>query len=137
VRVLLDTDVLIDLALDREPFAEPAAALFELLERRPGLGWIAWHSASTFYYLVAPERGPQGARQFLMELSGFVGVAETTTESLRFAAALEVRDFEDAMQAAAARACGADLIITRNLKDYRFSPIPATTPQALVDELVR
>jgi len=137
VRVLLDTDVLIDLALDREPFAEPAAALFEILERRPGFGWIAWHTASNFYYLVAPERGPQGARQFLVELLEFVGVAETTTESLRRAAALEMRDFEDAMQAAAARACRADLIVTRNLKDYRASPVPPTTPQALVDELIR
>lgn len=133
--ILLDTDILIDLALDRDPFAEPAAALFEILERRPGFGWIAWHTASNFYYLVAPERGPRGARRFLAELSEFVHVAETTTESLRLAAGLDMRDFEDAMQVAAATACGAEAIVTRNLKDYRSSPVPARIPLAIVETL--
>jgi predicted nucleic acid-binding protein len=137
VSLLVDTDVLIDLALDREPFAGPAAALFELLERRPGLAWIAWHTASSFYYLVAPERGPGGARRFLAELTGFIGVAETTTESLRTATGLALRDFEDAMQVAAALACGAERIVTRNLKDYRSSPVPAVSPKSILAELQR
>ncbi len=135
--LLLDTDVLIDLALDRQPFSEPAAALFEILERRPGFAWIAWHSASNFYYLVAPERGPAGARRFLAELTEFVGVAETTTASLRTAAGLALRDFEDAMQVAAALACGADLIVTRNLEDYQSSPVPAVSPEDAVESLGR
>ncbi len=133
--LLLDTDVLIDLALDREPFAEPAAALFEILERRPGFAWIAWHTASSFYYLVAPERGPAGARRFLAELTEFVGVAETTTESLRTATGLALRDFEDAMQVAAALACGAELIVTRDLKEYSASPVPAMSPERAVARL--
>ncbi len=107
----------------------------DILERRPGFAWIAWHTASNFYYLVAPERGPAGARRFLAELTGFVGVAETTTESLRTATGLALRDFEDAMQVAAALACAAELIVTRNLKDYKSSPVPAVSPEALVREL--
>jgi len=137
VSLLLDTDVLIDLALDREPFAESAAALLDILEQRPGFGWIAWHTASSFFYLVAPERGRNGARRFLAGLTQFIGVAETTTESLRTATTLAMNDFEDAMQVAAATACGADIIVTRNLKDYRSSPIPAVSPDAALERFRR
>lgn len=135
MRILIDTDVLLDLATDRKPFAEPAVELFRYLERHPGLGWIAWHSASNFYYIFSGTQGTDGARRFLEELLRFVRVAETTTESLRYATQLAMADFEDAMQVAAATACGAEAIVTRNLKDYRSSPIPTLSPDSIVDEL--
>jgi predicted nucleic acid-binding protein len=134
--VLLDTDILVDVALDREPYAENAAALLDALEHRPGSAFIAWHTVSNFYYLLAPKRGRSGARAFLVDLSRFVEVARTTTESLRYAAQLKMKDFEDAMQVAAAAACEADVIATRNVPDYARSPIRAATPGALLDELV-
>jgi hypothetical protein len=96
---------------------------------RPGIDASTdWHSASNFYYLVAPKRGNDVARTFLLELAQFVEIALTTTESLRQAGRLKLRDFEDAMQAAAAMACGADLIATRNHKDYAGAPIRAAAP---------
>ena len=55
--VLLDTDVLIDIALDRTPHAEAATQLLEDLENRRGKGFVAWHSLSNFYYLVSPVKG--------------------------------------------------------------------------------
>ena len=125
MNVLIDTDVLIDLALGRKPHDEPAAHLVDALERRRASGFLAWHSASKFYYLVAPKRGNDAARTFLLDLAQFVEVAPTTTESLRQAGRLKLRDFEDAMQVAAAIACGADLIATRNtgtMPARRFGP---------------
>jgi predicted nucleic acid-binding protein len=136
VIVLLDTDVLIDLALDRKPHSAPASVLLEALEGGNGRGFLAWHSISNFYYLVAPTRGGAGAREFLMDLARFVDVAPTTTASLRFAAGLDLKDFEDALQVAAARACGAEVIATRNLRDYANSPIPARKPAAIAAELL-
>jgi len=100
-------------------------------------GGLSWHTASSFFYLVAPERGRNGARRFLAGLTQFIGVAETTTESLRTATTLAMNDFEDAMQVAAATACGADIIVTRNLKDYRSSPIPAVSPDAALERFRR
>ena len=133
--ILIDTDVLIDLALDRDPHAGPAAALLDHLERWPRRAFVAWHSLSNFYYLVSPHRGKQSTRAFLLDLTRFVAVAPSDTEALRFAAQLPVNDFEDALQVAAARACGASFIATRNIKDYRHSPIPALLPQAVLEEL--
>ncbi len=133
--ILLDTDVLIDVALDRHPHADMAVDLLDRVERGLRKACIAWHTVSNFYYLVAPSRGRLSAREFVVELTGFVEIAETNTDSIRYAASLPVSDFEDAMQVAAARACGADRIVTRNLKDFRRSPIPAISPQDALTEL--
>ena len=128
--ILIDTDILIDLALDRAPFAEPAAALVDELEKSPGTAFMAWHSVSNFYYLVSPARGRNQTIGFLVDLARFIEIAPTTTVSLHEAVKLDLKDFEDALQVAAALACHAGAIVTRNLKDYRRSPIQAVDPQA-------
>ena len=127
--MLIDTDVLIDIALDRRPHSEPASELLDRIERGAHSAYVAWHTVSNFYYLVASSRGGTNARDFIVDLTRFVRVAATDTEALHYAASLPMADFEDAMQVAAARACGAQCIVTRNFKDFARSPIPALTPQ--------
>ena len=127
--ILLDTDVLIDVALDRQPHSGPASELLDRIERGAESACIAWHSVSNLYYLVTPARGDLDTRDFIIQLFGFASVANTDTEAILYAAALPMADFEDAMQVAAARACGAHHIITRNVKDYERSPIPVLEPQ--------
>ena len=133
--MLLDTDILIDIALDRRPHSGPASALLDRLEHGPRNAFIAWHTVSNFYYLVAPSRGGMDARGFIIDLIRFVAVSETGTEAIRYAASLPMTDFEDAMQVAAARACGAEHIVTRNVKDYGRSPIRALSPQEALSRL--
>ena len=133
--MLLDTDILIDVALDRYPHSDPAAELLDRIEHGATPAFIAWHTVSNFYYLVAPSRGGLGARDFIVELTRFVAVAATDTEAVHYAAALPMADFEDALQVAAARACGAQHIVTRNVRDYTRSPIPAITPQEALSGL--
>jgi predicted nucleic acid-binding protein len=135
VNILVDTDVLIDLALGRGPHDTPAARLMDVLDRRRAAGFLAWHSASNVHHLVAPRLGKAGARAFLLDLAQFIEIAPTTTESLRQAGRLNLRDFEDAMQVAAALVCGADLIATRNYKDYAGAPVRAITPAAILQGL--
>lgn len=130
--VLVDTDVLLDVALDRAPHADAAAELLDALESHPGTGVMAWHTVANFYYLCVPARGRSSTREFVRELSEFVAIASTSTDDLRYAVQLKMSDFEDAMQVAAARACNADFIATRNLRDYRAAPIKAITPTALL-----
>ena len=127
--ILLDTDVLIDIALDRRPHSGPATDLLDRIEHGAESAYIAWHSVSNLYYVVAPARGGVSTRDFIVELTRFVAVASTDAEAIRYAAELPMADFEDAMQVAAARACGARHIVTRNVKDYERSPISAISPQ--------
>jgi predicted nucleic acid-binding protein len=133
--ILLDTDVLIDVALNRSPHAQAAGELLTLLESRPRMAFVAWHTLSNFYYLVSPTRGKDDARQFLSDLTRFVSVAPTDTDAFHFATTLPLSDFEDALQVGAAWACGATHIATRNVKDFRLSPIPARRPADLAREL--
>lgn len=99
------------------------------------MAFVAWHTLSNVYYLLRPVRGGASVRDFLVDLTRFVSVAPTDTDALRYAAALPLPDLEDAMQVAAAHACGARVIATRNVRDFRESPIPARTPAELLREL--
>ena len=133
--ILLDTDVLIDIALDRRPHSDLASELLDRVEHGGEAAFIAWHSVSNLFYIVAPALGGVSARDFIVELTRFVAVATTDTEGIRYAAELPMVDFEDAMQVAAARACGARHIVTRNVRDYERSPIRAVDPQEALSGL--
>ena len=132
--ILLDTDILIDFALDRQPHFASASDLLERIRNGGEDACVAWHTISNFYYLT---RRDIDAVDFILDLIGFVSVAVTDTESVRYAARLPMSDFEDALQVAAARACRARFIVTRNIADYRQSPIPAIAPERALDEIIR
>jgi len=133
--ILIDADVLIDVALDRKPFSNAASELLDRLQTGPKRAFVAWHTLSNFYYLVAPSHGGPDTRSFIAELVRFVAVAECGTDAIAYAVRLDMADFEDAMQVAAAHACGAGFVVTRNVKDFRRSPIPAITPSEALEAL--
>lgn len=133
--ILLDTDVVLDIALDRLPYSGPATELLNRIEHGAEAACIAWHSVSNIYYIMSPVRGGASAREFILGLTEFVSIAITDTSGIRFAAQLPMRDFEDAMQVAAAMASGARFIVTRNLKDYEESPIPAINAERALAQL--
>ncbi len=133
--ILLDTNVLIDVALDRDPHSATAYDLLDRIELGSESASIAWHSVSNLYYIVRPVRGDVTTREFIHDLIEIVEVVLTDTESIRYALQLPMSDFEDAMQVAAARACNARFIVTRNARDFELSPIRAFTPQQSLEHL--
>jgi predicted nucleic acid-binding protein len=66
----------------------------------------------------------------------FVQIVPTSNPEVFSAANLPMKDFEDALQCAAAFACGADVIVTRNIEDYQLSPIKVTTPTQFLNEIL-
>ena len=133
--MLLDTDVLIDVALDRRPHSGPSSELLDRVERGARRAFVAWPTLSNFHHLVTPARGDADTRDFIADLTRFVAVTPADTTALRYALSLPMADFEDAMQVAAARACGARHIVTRNVRGFARSPIPATTPREALAQL--
>ncbi|VGO22977.1 type II toxin-antitoxin system VapC family toxin [Pontiella sulfatireligans] len=129
MKILVDTDVLLDVALDRPPFSEPAGELMDLLQQGRATGFVAWHSISNFYYICASSQNDKTVRAFLADLFSFIQIAPVSTTDMQRALSLNMKDFEDAMQAASALACGAEIIATRNLRDYVKSPIKAKSPK--------
>ncbi|MCL5952723.1 MAG: PIN domain-containing protein [Chloroflexi bacterium] len=132
MKVLLDTDVLLDVALFRREFYEASARVLEWAEAEPGQAGVAWHSLSNLAYLVRPD-----ARPFLRELLQFVEVAPVSTESARLALEMSLGDFEDALQVASAIAFGATFLVTRNLAHYKRSPLPALSPAQFLEHLAK
>lgn len=133
--MLVDANILIDLALDRHPHSADAAALMNRLAQEPGRASVAWHSVSNIYYIVSRTRDDAAARAFIADQARFLTVVPTGTDALRYALALPMRDFEDAMQVAAANAGGALHIITRNIRDFASSPVPAITARQAIEML--
>lgn len=128
MRVLLDTDVLIDVALAREPHATHSAAVLRWAAAG-GEAAVAWHTLANCAYLL---KG--GGRPFLTRLLRIVEVAAAGTADARRALDSPMRDIEDAFQAAAALAWRADAIVTRNIPDFRRSPVRALTPSAFLKQ---
>ena len=128
MRILIDTDVLLDVALIREPHAEQSTAVLRWAEAG-GDAAVAWHSLANCAHLLR-ARG----RPFLSELIQIIEVAPASTADARRTLALPMADLEDAFQAAAALAWGANAIVTRNTADYRRSPVDALTPSAFLKQ---
>ena len=131
MKILVDTDVLLDFVLGREPHFPASAELLEWAAAHPGQSAVAWHSLSNIHYI---SRGD--VRGFFRDLLEFVEVPRTGKEHMLMAMNMEFADMEDAMQAAAAVLFGAQMIVTRNLGDYAKSPIKAITPQMALKVLV-
>ncbi len=129
--VLLDTDILIDVALDRHPHAAYSSSILDSAHAGLIKAWLAWHSISNFYYIVSSGNQHKLAIGFINELLQFVRIAETRTADAIYATKLDVPDFEDALQIAAALSCKARYIVTRNMRHYKKSPVPALLPQDL------
>jgi predicted nucleic acid-binding protein len=130
MRLLLDINILLDVAFQRP--GEPASS--EVIARcgRGHEAWLAWHTLATLAYLVERQQSAAQAREFIRGLLEWADVAATQRGDALQALDWPMPDCEDALQAAAAVACGAQLILTRNLRDFKGSPIPATTPEAFI-----
>ena len=95
-------------------------------------GFVAWHSLATIYYIAGRDVGETVAREFIQEVVKVLDVALIEQDSIQIALELPMADFEDSMQVAAALACGAEYIVTRDQNDFDQSPVPAIEPlQAL------
>lgn len=127
MKILIDTDILLDVALRRAGFFADSAAVLSWAEANPGQAAVAWHSLSNIAYLVKPD-----SRTFISDLLEFVEIAPVSTSDMHTALGLPMKDLEDAMQVAAALSFGARHLVTRNLPDYRRSPVPALAPQAFL-----
>ena len=135
MRVLFDTNVVLDLLLDRQPFSEAAAALFSEVEKGNLTGLICATSITTVYYLVNKAAGRKKADECVELLTSLLEVAAVNRRVIETARELHFKDFEDAVIYASALHSAAKAVITRNLKDFPQDQIPAFSPEKLLKVL--
>jgi len=132
VKVLFDTNVIVDLLLEREPHAHDAAKLFSRADAGKIDGLICATSVTTVHYLCHRSLGRAGARRALAALLSMLEIAPINRTVVDSALSSKVTDFEDAVISEAARHAGADVVVTRNARDFRKSSVPTHTPTELI-----
>jgi predicted nucleic acid-binding protein len=135
-RVLVDVNVVLDVLLDREPHAAASSAVWAAIETGVAEGFLAAHAVTTIHYLVRKEQGTAKARRTLAAILRVFGVATVDQTVIQDALNLPGSDFEDSVAASAARLAGCELIITRDPRGFRGSPIRILTPEAAAPLLV-
>jgi predicted nucleic acid-binding protein len=134
--VLFDTDVILDLLLDREPFAEAAALVFSRVEKGDITGYVCATTMTTLHYLAAKALGAAKARKYIQRLLSLLEVAPVNRPVLEAALVGKFDDFEDGVVSEAAHHVGARAIVTRNVKHYRGSAVPAYLPSEILEMLI-
>lgn len=135
MKVLFDTDVILDFLLDREPFSTQMAYLLSKVERSEIIGLICASSVTTLYYLAAKAHDRKRASSYVKALLSLFEVAPVNRPVLESALSARFKDFEDAVVYESARHSNADFLVTRNVKDYRRSQIPVCTPAEFIATL--
>jgi predicted nucleic acid-binding protein len=135
MRVLLDSDVVLDFLLERAPFSEVAGELFELIAQGACSGYVSGITPINVFYLMRKAKGIDKARQATSDLLIAVRVCPITQIVLEAAFALSFTDYEDAVQHASATAAGLDAIVTRNLEDYKNASLPVYSPVDFLNQL--
>jgi predicted nucleic acid-binding protein len=132
MRILLDTNVILDVLLDRKPHVHASAALWTALEKGSSQGMLAAHAVTAIHYLIRKEAGNTKATRAIASILSVFEVAAVDGAVIQEALQLTFSDFEDAVTAAAARAAGCESIVTRDPKGFRGSTVRALTPEAVI-----
>jgi predicted nucleic acid-binding protein len=134
-RLLVDANVILDLLYDRKPFVDAAARVLEYCRAHRDNAFMAAHHVTTVYYLYSRDQSAEFARVALVDLSSLLRVASVDQAAIDGALSLPYGDFEDAVTMMAAVGVGADYVVTRNLHDFEYGPLPAISPAELLQLL--
>lgn len=125
-KLFLDTNIVVDLLESREPFCQDAVRIFTLAYNRKVQLVVSPMTYCTVSFLLR-KHGAEGVRKLLSNFRQLSHVAESNERTVDDSLASEFKDFEDAMQYYTALKAKADIIITRNVKDFAKSKLPVMT----------
>lgn len=131
MKILVDCNVLLDVMAGREKFLADSARILDGCEAGKWESAIAWHTLANAYYLA--DDGKK-ALEYFEDLLSFMTVAGGDTPLAREAVRSGFSDFEDALQSVCAKQFEADFIVTRNVKDFKRSAIPAISPADFLEQ---
>lgn len=132
MKVLLDTNVILDVWFAREPFVKDSARVLGLVERKSLDGVVCPTSITTLHYLAKKVAGDKRARSLIQELLNICQVSTLSVEDFATALSSKIADFEDAVIEAVALSEKVDVIVTRNTVDFKKSRITAKEPIEIV-----
>lgn len=135
MKVLIDTNVILDVLCGRAEFLEASSRVWKYCEINKLSGVISALSVPNIVYILRKELDPDKTKEIIDRILLIFDVAELKAEDLRKAAEMKTSDYEDAIQMCCADRINADFIVTRNIRDFVSSPVPAVKPSELLDRI--
>lgn len=130
--LLIDTNIILDVLLNRPEFVKASSIIWKLCEAGQARGYISTLSYPNMMYIMRKQLAPDQIKDVFLKLHLIFEFADCSPTVLERAVNMQWPDFEDAVQSATADSIHADYIITRNLKDFTLSSIMACTPSELL-----
>ncbi|MDB9415671.1 type II toxin-antitoxin system VapC family toxin [Microcystis aeruginosa] len=135
MKILIDTNIIIDNALEREPFWNASEQVLSLIEKGTIAGYISASTFSDLYYIIRKARGRDWTLTYLKQLITFCQIATVNQDAIRMAFKTNFQDFEDSIQYSTSVVNKLDAIITRNPQDFPIITPRIITPEQLIAEL--
>ena len=131
-KVFIDTDVILDVALAREPFFFASKIILAMAENNIIIGAISSNCVANIYYILRKSGGDNKARKFILNIVKYITVIAIDHQNVLEALKSKFSDFEDALQHSSAVENRCEYIITRNIEDYKSSKIKVLLPEEFI-----
>ena len=135
MKLLIDANILLDVLQKREPHYKYSSLVWKLCETGKVTGYVSVLTFMNLVYIMRKELSPEKIDDIYKALALIFTFEDLTEEDVKNALEMQLKDFEDAVQIQTAIRITADFIITRNVKDFVKSPIPAYTPEELLNRV--
>lgn len=135
LKVLFDTNVVVDIALKRQPFYSASLRVLTLAYQGAIEAFISASTVTDIYYLVRKAKGHDATLDFLKLIIPFCQIAAIDQRVITHALMSSITDFEDAVQYEAAILAQLDAVVTRNPQDFPMQGLPIFTPEVLLQEI--
>lgn len=135
MKVLIDTNIILDVLCNRREFVEDSSRVLKLCEVKKITGYISVLSIPNIVYIMRKELDTDKVKKILEKLSLIFEFVDLKAEDLKRACSLDFKDYEDAIQSTQASRIKANYIITRNIKDYNKSKVAAIKPSELIERI--
>ena len=135
MKLLLDTNIILDIALDRKPFVQEAIQLLKTAQQKEFPLFISATSVTDIYYITRKNRDKNTALAFLKDLLEFINVASVDKHVVLKSLESGMADFEDAIQSFSAKNEGITTLITRNESDFKQSGLSIFNPKSFLESL--
>ncbi|MBP1533439.1 MAG: PIN domain-containing protein [Ruminococcus sp.] len=135
MKILIDTNVILDVLCSRPEFLEASSRVWKYCEVGQIEGYISALSVPNIVYILRKELTPLKTVQIIQQITMIFKVIDLRAADLKAAAKLLTSDYEDALQMCQAGRIGAEYIVTRNIRDFKDSKVPALKPSELLERI--
>jgi predicted nucleic acid-binding protein len=132
MKILFDTNIILDVLLNRINFVDLSATLISLVESKDIEGYLCSTTITTIDYLITKALNRDKAKNEIKKLLNMFQISSVNSEVINLSVISNFKDFEDAVQYYSGKCNGVDAIVTRNIKDFQNTELPVYTPDELL-----